>query len=129
MAKTVILNIDLICEDIMSGLSYRAIADKYNTNYTAIHNFLSKENHSVRANEARRISADTFADKAEKVLIEAEGTIPEISRARELASHYRWAASKKNPREYGDKVDITSDGKPLAPTAINIIRDNGGNEH
>lgn len=117
------LDIELICEDILDGLSYRAIAKKYNTNLTAVYNFVSDEKHSARVNDARSVSADTFVDKAEDALIEAEGTLTEITRARELASHYRWKASKRNPKVFGDKVDVTTGGEKL-PTIINIIRDN-----
>lgn len=117
-------DIDNICDDILSGLSYRDIATKYGTNLSAVHKFCIDEKHSARVNDSRAISADTYADKAEDVLKEAEGTIPEITRARELASHYRWKASKRNPKVFGDKVDVTTAGKAL-PTAINIVLDNG----
>lgn len=118
------LNIDAICEDIISGLSYRAIAAKYGTNYTAVFKFVSDENHSARVTHARLLSGDIYADKAEQVLIEADGTMTEVTRAKELASHYRWKASKVNPKTFGDKVDVTSAGKAL-PTSINIVLDNG----
>ncbi|MCY1243810.1 hypothetical protein D9M72_568450 [compost metagenome] len=29
-----------------------------------------------------------------------------MAKARELASHFRWKASKANPREYGEKLEI-----------------------
>ena len=38
----------------------------------------------------------------------------------------KWVLSKLLPKKYGDKVDVTSNGKTL-PTSINIILDNGGN--
>lgn len=119
------LDIELICDDILTGMSYEAIAEKYKVTYGTLHRFISHVDNSARVILARQQSADVFDTKAEKVLIDAKGTLTEITRARELASHYRWKASKRNPKVFGDKVDVTSGGKAL-PTAINIVLDNGG---
>ena len=37
----------------------------------------------------------------------------------------KWVLSKIAPKKYGDKLDVTSNGKAL-PTSINIVLDNGG---
>ena len=34
----------------------------------------------------------------------------ELARARELASHYRWKASKADPGQFGDKLETTHKG-------------------
>lgn len=122
------LDIEVICDDILVGLSYEDIAAKYNITYGVLHRFLSHVDNSARVIIARQQSADIFDTKAETALLKAKSTLTEITRARELASHYRWKASKRNPKVFGDKVDVTSDGEKL-PTIINIIRDNGGSEH
>lgn len=118
------LDVDLICDDILMGLSYEVIADKYEVTYGVLHRFISNTDNSARVIIARQQSADIFDSKAERVLIDAKSTLTEITRARELASHYRWKASKRNPKVFGDKVDVTSNGKTL-PTSINIVLDNG----
>ena len=42
-------------------------------------------------------------------------------RARELAQHYRWKASKRSPKRYGDSTTIKGDKEnPLAIDAILI---------
>ena len=48
-------------------------------------------------------------DKATEVLqnIPDDGTQAQISRAKELAQHYRKMAAIRNPREYGDRIDIS----------------------
>jgi hypothetical protein len=98
------LNIDEICNLIVEGLSYRKIAEKLKCPLSTFHDFICKSVHSARAREALEYSAQTFDDQAEKVLIEAKSTMTEIQRAKELAQHYRWKASKRNPKRFSDKV-------------------------
>jgi hypothetical protein len=119
------LNIDLICDDILAGETYTQIASKYKVTYGVLHRFISNTDNSARVILARQQSADVYDDKAEQSLKDAKSTLTEITRARELASHYRWRAAKRNPKAYGDKLDLTSDNKALAPTNITIVRDGG----
>lgn len=118
MAKKVELNIDEIVEMFLQGLSYRQIALGYNCSLGKLHDFTSKSEHSARVREALTLSASTFDDKAEQVLLEAKSNTIEIQRARELAQHYRWKASKRSPKVYGDKVDLTSGGEKIQQTII-----------
>jgi len=118
MAKKIELNLDEIVEMILQGDSYKTIAQKLGINLSTLHKFTSNPNHSARVREALIISASTFDDKAEQVLKDAKGNMIEIQRARELAQHYRWKASKRAPKVYGDKLDLTTDGKELPTTTI-----------
>lgn len=118
------LSIDLIVEDILEGKTFRQIAEKYAVSLGKIHGFLHSDEHSARAREALEISSDTYADKAEQVLIDAPKDFVEIQRARELSQFYKWKASKRAPKKYGDKVDVTSDGKQLQ-SAVVYLPDNG----
>lgn len=118
MAKKIELDLDNIVEMILQGDSYKTIAQKLNIGLTKLHEFTSNTNHSARVREALIISASTFADKAEEVLLNAKRDSIEIQRARELAQHYRWKASKRAPKVYGDKLDLTSDGKKIQQTII-----------
>ena len=63
-----------------------------------------------RLRQAREASASHWDEQAERVLVEAEGTREELARAKELAQHYRWRASKYAPRDYGDRVDLNVTG-------------------
>ena len=47
-----------------------------------------------------------YEEQAQRVLEMAPGSIPEIARAKEIAQHLRWRASKVNPRDFGDKVEV-----------------------
>lgn len=102
------LDINLIIDDLIDGLSYRSIANKYDVKLSTLHNFVSKPEHSARAKNALEISAQTFEDEAERVLLNAERDSVEIQRAKELSQLYKWKAAKRNPKRYSDKVDITS---------------------
>ena len=55
--------------------------------------------------DAREQLAKLWDEKAEDVLQQA-GDEFTLKKARELASHYRWRASKTAPREYGDRVEV-----------------------
>jgi len=113
MASQLNGKLDEVIEMIIAGKSFRQMADILQVPLSTLHDFTSKSEHSARVREALDYSADSFSDKAEAVLIEAESLPTEIQRARELAQHYRWKASKRSPKRFGDKVDITSAGKEI----------------
>lgn len=56
--------------------------------------------------EARKHSAWLWDERAEAVLKQAKDK-EQLMKAKELANHYRWRASKLNRETYGDKVDTT----------------------
>ena len=119
------MNIELIIDDLIDGLSYRQIALKYNVKLSTLHDFVSKPEHSARAKNALEISAQTYADQAEQILldIQPDSTPIEMARARELSQYYKWKAAKRNPRALGDKIDVTSDGEKIQQQALFIIDD------
>lgn len=106
---------ETIISMLIDGATYRMIAEKFKVPLSTLHNFLSSDEHSARTQTALEISSSSFADKAEEHLksIKSKATNADVSRERELAHHYRWKASKRNPKKYGDKVDLTSDHKPI----------------
>lgn len=67
---------------------------------------------ATAADLASQAAAEHFLAEAERVLKEAAPQ--HVSRARELATHYRWLAERQNRTKYGNKLDVTSGGKPLA---------------
>lgn len=102
-------------EDILSllidGETFKSIAKKYNVSLSTLHEYMNKAEFSARTRNALEMSASSYADKAEEVLLLAEKDRIEIQRARELAQHYRWKAGKRNPKKYGDKLDLGISGK------------------
>jgi len=117
-AKKSDVNIELICELIIDGKTYREIAEHIGVSLTKLHYHTSKSEHSVRVREALQISADTYADKGERVLIEAKSTLVEVQRAKELSQFYKWKASKRSASKYGDKMELEHKGESIAPVII-----------
>ena len=100
------LGVDWVCAEIVSGKSQRQICVDLGIDAMALIVWLSKDSlRSARVREARTQSADSYADMAEAVLLN-ENNPQFIPRARELASHYRWMASKRRPADYGEKQQI-----------------------
>lgn len=114
-------SINKIISMLMDGQTYRSIAEALNIPLTTLHDLTSRPEHTARVREALEISADSYADKAEQVLIDAKSNLTEIQRAKELAQHYRWKAAKRRPRSYADKLDVTSGDEPLKNFAPQII--------
>lgn len=103
------LNIDVLCDMIIDGKTFRDMAAHYDCSISIIHRYLIKGEHSARAKEALEISANQYANKGEEALIVAKSSLTEIQRARELAQHYRWMASKRSPKVYGDSLKLQGD--------------------
>jgi len=113
--------IDVVCELLIEGKTWKYIADVIGMPVSTLHGRItSNAEYSVRAMAAKELSAESYADKGEEVLKNAEGTREELSRARELAQHYRWMAGKRSPKKYGDKLDVTTDGRPLIQSIVTI---------
>jgi hypothetical protein len=75
---------------------------------------------SARARAARILAARVWDDKAASVIEEA-GNVFELAKAKELAHHCRWRASKIAPRDYGERTVLAGDAQaPLALAAISV---------
>jgi len=99
------VDIDECCTLIEEGYTWQALAKHFDISITQLWFRINQDPiFSARAREARTTSADAIADKAEEVLKSAPNDPGELQRARELAQHYRWKSGKRNPKEYGDKV-------------------------
>jgi hypothetical protein len=119
------LGIDWLCEQIETGKSQREIADSLKLLNSDISKWLAlDEKRSARVREARVISSRHWDEQAEAVLIAADEDKPgAITKARELASHYRWRAKCYAPKEYGDKVGVGgTDDLPPIDAVVTIRR-------
>lgn len=97
---------DGLCDKLIAGQPQTAIAREIGVSPATLCLWIAADpKRSARAREARIIAAGTYADKAELVLTDAADPF-ELAKARELASHYRWRASKASPKEFGDKIEI-----------------------
>lgn len=113
MGTSADLDIDSVCGLIESGQSLTKIALAYGLGRTTLTDWVARDpDRSARVREARVASGEASADMAEQVL-EAADTPFELAKARELASHYRWRASKTTPATYGDRVQVDTQRGPL----------------
>ncbi|WIG56156.1 MAG: hypothetical protein OJF61_001944 [Rhodanobacteraceae bacterium] len=63
-----------------------------------------------RSARARVSAAGAWDEKAEQVLAKAKNPLA-LAKARELAHHYRWRASKINPKQYGERQQVEHSGR------------------
>jgi hypothetical protein len=98
------LGIDEFCDRIASGDSYTEIGRELEISTATISNWLAIDpERAARAREANIESARISEEQAFQIL--SDPKMP-VDRARELASHLRWRARVRNPRQYGDKLEI-----------------------
>lgn len=120
-----------ICSRIASGESVRSIGrDETMPNAATIFDWaLNNKSFSEQYEQARRIQADQMfeelaeiADDGSNDWMEKElqnGEIVDmpnhehIQRSKLRVDTRKWALSKMLPKRFGDKLDVTSDGKPL----------------
>lgn len=119
--KVTAYGLDQVCEDIANTVPLTNIAQKIGVADGTLLTWMDRPENSARTKEARRVTAKLWEERAEQVLLNAgkgmtrKGkTAPallnfELSRAKELAHHYRWRAKMIAPREYGDGVTLRGD--------------------
>lgn len=96
---------EVICK-IEDGQSIASIAASVGKDRSQLSKWLrADETRSARAREAREASADAHDEAAESVIRNASDPF-ELSKAKEMAHHLRWKATKIAPRRYGDKLAL-----------------------
>lgn len=97
---------DEIIEAIESGRSIASIAEEMGRSRSNLSQWLrANPERSARAHEARERSADAYDEQAETEIRSAADPFS-LAKAKELAHHLRWKASKIAPRRYGDKLAL-----------------------
>jgi transposase len=107
------IGIDAICAMFEAGKMQRQIANELGVGDTILLKWIaSDEQRSARARESRARGASAWDELALEELqgIPDEASQGQIARAREVASHYRWRASKLGRAEYGEKTEIEHSG-------------------
>lgn len=94
------------------GKSLKSIARHYKCAFAALWKWCHAESdRSARVRESMEYSSHMYAEMAEEVLLAADENPMAISKARELAQHYRWMAKVRAPRVYGEKMQVEADIK------------------
>jgi hypothetical protein len=118
-----------ICRKLSSGLSLRQIEKEEDMPAaTTVYYWLldeDKKEFLKQYNVARQIQSELEFEQLDEMAEEAIGSIVGDDKsdgarvaARKLQiDTKKWALSKKMPKKYGDKLDLTSDGEKL-PTPI-----------
>ena len=116
--KLAALGIDGVCEEIGRGESLTGIARSAGVSIGSLLGWIEADpERSARAREARAVMARYWDEKSETVLTEAPDEFG-LKRAKELAHHYRWRASKIAPREYGDRIQQEHSGAVTITRAV-----------
>jgi hypothetical protein len=98
--------IEQLCADIQDTKTLNSIAAGLSVSIGTLLTWIdASSERSARAREARMRTAKLWDEKAETVIEDAKDPF-ELSKAKELASHYRWRASKIAPRDFGDKLAL-----------------------
>ena len=98
------LGIDELCLALISGGSLSQIARDLKISTGSVINWIEADvERSARAKNARAQSAKFWDEQAETEIRQASDSF-ELTKARELAQHFRWRAKAVAPRDYGDKV-------------------------
>jgi len=112
------IDIENVISLLIEGKKWQEIADILSKKIskviplTTLFDFANKSEFSARVDNALKISADTFVDKAESALKDAPSNLVEVQRAKELAQFYMWKAGKRNPKTYSNnsKIDLNHSG-------------------
>lgn len=110
--------IDAVCEAVADGKTLTAIAQDVGVSIGSLSAWLDADpERSARAREARKATARMWDEKAEQRLDSAADPF-ELAKARELASHFRWRASKIAPGDYGDRLTTEHTGPGGGPVQV-----------
>ena len=113
--------VEAVCKHIAEGALIINACKAVGVEHAAFRVWSTLPQYATIYARAREEAADMLADEALDV---ARGSTNETAQADRLrVDTLKWAAAKRRPRVYGDKVDVTSDNKPLAATQTIIIGD------
>lgn len=101
-------NVEDIVEMIIGGASFRKICATYNVPMQTYFTWRLTSQYSSLIEAAMIYSSECDVEKAEEILLEEAGEkdIANVQRRRELSQFYRWRASKRNPKVFGNKTEI-----------------------
>lgn len=127
---------DIICEQLADGISLRTVLKGKGMPQGATIWRWMRENEDFRKQyeSAKEESADALLEDmyaiADEALPESKSGDAKRAGAKVAAQRLRvdvrkWAASKLKPKKYGDKLDLTSDGKQLKGNTI-VFKDFNG---
>ncbi len=116
-AKLDALGLDWVCSQLADGMTMTALAEVAEVSKGSLLTWCAHPDRSARVIESRALAASVWDEKAEAGLENSEEPFS-LAKAKELAHHYRWRASKIAPRLYGDKLTQEHTGKDGGPIIL-----------
>jgi hypothetical protein len=110
---------DAICSQLAGGISLKRVCEQKGmpsrqTVYTWLRTYPEfLDNYTRAKDDGADAYADDIADIAERVISPNKKLRLDPNAARVAIEGKKWAASKLKPKKYGDKLDVTTDGKEL----------------
>ena len=128
-----------ICSRLAQGISLRTVCkDDDMPSVVTVFNWFPKypeflNQYACAKQESADAMAEEILDLSDEALPLAQNADPKASNAIVQASRLRvdtrkWLMSKMKPKKYGDKLDMTSDGKALPTPLLYAIRNNNSNK-
>lgn len=114
--------LDAVCEAIADGQSMTDLARSLGVSFGTLSLWIANDaERSARVREVRAHTSRLWDEKA-TAGIESAADAFELAKAKEMAHHYRWRASKIAPRDYGDKhLHVGADGESNAPGITFVV--------
>jgi len=118
-----------VCDIIAnSATGLKKACEQVGISHNTIYNMLDDPEHEKRYARARRMQAELLTDETIDIADDTTGDTEIIfkdgkqvkvenkewvNRSRLRIDARKWLAAKLHPKKYGDKVDVTTDGKEL----------------
>lgn len=106
------------------GESVREIANALGVSKGTVFNALEGEPYRERHARAHARSAEYWAEVATEAVEAATPKTWSVQRLR--FDNARWQAAMRNPRRWGDKVDVTTGGEKLSPGVVVVPAETWG---
>ncbi len=130
---------DKICEEISQGKSLRRICEDEDmpsgvTIFSWIRKFPEFLKQYTRATEERTESQQEdlleLGDEAIKLAqtVNEKASSAVVQAVKLKADNMKWSMSKMKPKKYGDKLDMTTNGKDLPIPLLNVLHNHNGDK-
>lgn len=129
-----------ICDQISQGLSLRTICESEDMpSGVSIFAWLKLypdflKQYELATDERTESQQEILIDLGDRAIEHAEEADPKAANAvvsayKLKADNLKWSMSKMKPKKYGDKIDMTTNGKDLPIPLLNVLHNNGNQEN